>query len=174
MVRFTNNYNTPDVLERFGATLAATWRVPDAIAGSLRTSALPVPAPIAGHLLVDTGATGTCVALDVAEELGLIPVNIRQSYGVGGLHQNNVYAITLDLSFGTPGGVIHTLSATIEALGVPELGKHAKELRVDGAPIRMTGLLGRDVMRFATIKYCGRTGKVDYEFDFTALRPHGK
>lgn len=99
------------------------------------------------------------------------PIDIRPSYGVGGLHTNNVYAITLELPVQTQDGAIHSLAATIDAAGVPELGNHGQGLLHNGKQIRMTGLLGRDLMRFMKITYCGRTGRVDYEFDFSSLLP---
>jgi len=42
-------------------------------------------------MLVDTGATFTCMSLDVARELQLSPADLRGSYGAGGLHENEVF-----------------------------------------------------------------------------------
>src|SRR6266436_3170880 len=78
--RFTSEYGS-HVLETYGPHLFCTWGVPEAAAAAMRIAGRPVPADVAGALLLDTGAARTCIALQTATELGLQPTRIQQGYG---------------------------------------------------------------------------------------------
>lgn len=48
--------------------------------------------------LWDTGATGSCISGYYAKQLGLVPTDFQDSYGVGGLCRVPVYDIVVDLN----------------------------------------------------------------------------
>ena len=54
--RFAQNYTRPKDLELIGPLVWAEWSVPDALAKALVADGKPVPAPVTGRMLVDTGA----------------------------------------------------------------------------------------------------------------------
>jgi predicted aspartyl protease len=50
--------------------------------------------------LIDTGATNTCVSLELASELGLVSIGVTESGTAGGKTQVNVYIADLSLCQG--------------------------------------------------------------------------
>ena len=136
------------------------------MATAIASTGRPVPAPITGAILVDTGATTTCISEQSARDLGLRPVDTQETYGAGGKHTNNVYAVHLELR-------IHqnTIGAVIRASGIPSLEQTFQNMgvKINGRPVRVIGLLGRDMLRFCKMTYNGLTGDVDYRFDLRAM-----
>jgi hypothetical protein len=109
-------------------------------------------------MLIDTGATNTCMALDVAEELNLSPVGIKPSYGVGGLHHNKLFEAYLTITVADSFGQRTTVESFRQVAGVPDLNKVFNALGVqtaeaDDFPKRLIGLLGREFLRHATLVY---------------------
>jgi hypothetical protein len=58
--------------------------VPDALAESLRADGRPVPRPAIAPALLDPGAQGSLVSMDIADELGLEARGAMNVFGVGG------------------------------------------------------------------------------------------
>src|SRR2546430_7071793 len=99
--KFTSEYG-PDILARCGPQFFCTWGIPEASAAAMRQAGRPVPPNVAGALLLDTGATRTCIALQTATELGLHPTRIQEGYGAAGKHSNLVFLARLEIKIIDP------------------------------------------------------------------------
>lgn len=80
-----------DILAVVGLVLQVELRVPPALAASLTAQSKPIPQPILGAALVDTGATSCCVEESLVQSLGLQAVGQANVCGTGGLKLQNVY-----------------------------------------------------------------------------------
>jgi hypothetical protein len=147
------------VLHELGPIVRAQWNVPAALARALAAAGRPVPKPVEGFMLIDTGATTTCIALDAAEELGLHQVAVSVTYGAGGQHQNKVFHAELRLGIRDGNQDIWVVSEQ-QTSGIPQLDQHfkAKDVRIGGQPARLIGLLGRDFLRHTRLVYDGQKG----------------
>ena len=97
----------PAGLMVMGAFLQVAIHVPPAIANDLAAKNEPVPSPVSGVALIDTGATMTCVHESILkDQLGLHPISVITVGTASGRTQQNVYParivtteqnITLDL-----------------------------------------------------------------------------
>src|SRR5712692_2553231 len=74
-VKFTSVFG-PDILAGCGPQLFCEWEIPAATADAMRKAGRAVPSPISGAILLDTGATRTCIALKTAIDLGLQPTRM--------------------------------------------------------------------------------------------------
>jgi len=162
-VRFTSTYATPDALASVGPLLIGQWLVPDALEKALVASGMPVPAPVVGHLLIDTGASTTCISASAAAELGLTPTGMGQSYGAHGCQQAMIYTARLAISIQDGGNKLVTFFER-PVMAVPDLEKGIPPgANHGGAPIRLVGLLGRDYLRHVNFSYRGPTGQFVFE-----------
>lgn len=146
--------------------------VPPALAEYLTTAGRQLPEPVVGDMLVDTGATATSIALDVAQELGLQQTRIGKTYGAGGLHQNPVFSGQLIMEI-RDGGNSTRLTMVREVMGIPHLNEPYREIGVldgTGRPVRLIGLLGRDFLRHVTMTYRGSSAEVEFVLDFGSLQ----
>ncbi len=168
---FITKYGDPASLAVCGPILKATWSVPPALAQALATSGRAAPNPISGYMLIDTGAAGTCIADDAAQELGLSPLRYEKSYGAGGLHNLPVYGVQLTIIILDAGQQV-SVTGDLQAKGIPELGdyfRHVPMQTQDPFPKRMVGLLGRDLLRHAIFVYKGSVGQFDFRLDLGSL-----
>lgn len=73
-------------------------RVPKAIEEALHKERKPIPAPVIGRGLIDTGASNTAVDEAVLRDaLQLQPIGTRANHGAHGVDQRNVYACGLEI-----------------------------------------------------------------------------
>jgi hypothetical protein len=119
-----------------------------ALRGALDEAGQAVPTPVAVQLLVDTGASHSCVAAGVLGPLGLHPVgaiaiNTPSSHGV----PCALYAVRLTLPYG---GYLDM--SVIEAPSDGMVGQTVK------------GLLGRDVLQHGLLIYLGQRGQFTLSF----------
>jgi hypothetical protein len=127
-----------------------------------------------GYMLIDTGATGTCIALDVAQEMGLTPIRLTQSYGAHGLQENPIFFAHLDVVFDAPGKAATAITGDRDVTGVKDLHKFIDHMQIKptpGFPHRLIGLLGRDWLRHGTLLYEGSKGRFEFKLDFASLVP---
>ncbi len=155
------NFPGADGLARSGPIVVATWSVPTALAKILAQSGHAVPKPIVGHMLVDTGASKTCIADDVAAELGLKPVGRGNSFGAHGVGSVDRYFAHFRFSMvnqQTSEVVVVDRETLVDA--VPKLRDAYDLLGVaqNGFPVRLIGLLGRDFLRHTKLIYDGGSG----------------
>jgi hypothetical protein len=151
--------------------LTARWSIPPALAERLKAAGREVPPSVDGVMLLDTGASSTCMALDVARALDLKPIRKGKTYGVGGLHELDVYRAEIRMEFHMPSAGARLVGATVDALGVPDLGKNL-DCRVaeTGLEVRLVGLLGREFLRHGMLFYGGSEGIVELWIDLETLR----
>jgi hypothetical protein len=108
------------------------------------------------------------MSLDVPQELQLSPVDLRKSYGAGGLHKNEVFEAFLEIVFTDSFGNESRVGSNSRVAGIPDLHMILRSLPLetgDECPKRLIGLLGRDFLRHATLIYQGSRGIVEVVLD---------
>ncbi len=133
----------PGPLMAEGPTLQVEVHVPDALATILSQQGSPVPAPVAGKALIDTGASITAVDDTVIRSLGVQPVGIATVHTPSGSTQQNLYPV----KFIFPGSGLPQLNAP-QAIG--------SDLRPQG----IIALIGRSALGGAIFVYNGPVGVV--------------
>lgn len=107
-------------------------------------------------LLIDTGASSTCISESTAGRLGLRPIRIAQTLGSVGSHSSNLYEAHLQILIeDAKRGVLSNLDIEFQAVGVPQLEQQLPGLTFNGRPTELVGLLGRDFLRNTTMTYRG-------------------
>lgn len=92
--RFTNPPDgtaEPKGLARIGPVLPVEVTIPSSLAEYLLKNNLPIPPPVPGFALIDTGATGSGVDEEVVKRLGVNPIGITTVMGVAGQVRQNLY-----------------------------------------------------------------------------------
>jgi len=115
--------------------------VPQALEDLLSQQGKPVPKPIAGKALMDTGASITAVDDSIITSLGVQPVGVTTVHTPSGSAQQNQYPAR----FNFPGS------------GLPQLNVH----QTIGSILRPQGiiaLIGRDALSNVVLVYNGPGG----------------
>lgn len=161
----------PGVLADYGPLILAYWTVPTVVEDYLRKQGATVPDPVHGALLLDTGATGTCISIKAADALGLQATRMAPGFGSGGDTLNPVFQAKLHIPMANPGGVTRVIMREDEVQGIPKLEEHFKRnpLAYSGAQIELIGLLGRDVLAATRFTYDGLVGTLRLDFDLKAM-----
>ncbi|HEX9005441.1 MAG TPA: hypothetical protein VGB07_36375 [Blastocatellia bacterium] len=117
--------------------------VAQSVADQLVAKGQPIPAPISGWGLIDTGASNTCVDEAVAQKLQLPVIDVVQMTTPSHASvQQNVYPIVLEfLGFNVRLDVPRAMGATLANQG-------------------LVALIGRDFLQHCTLFYNGITGQV--------------
>ena len=79
-----------------GPCIVVRISVPDALAQKLQSEGKPIPTPVEGLALIDTGATSSCVNYEVLKLLGLEPVGRIPVSGAAGIALHTTYPARLD------------------------------------------------------------------------------
>jgi predicted aspartyl protease len=126
-----------------GPVVSVAIKVPPEIAELLNRQSKPVPPPISGFGLIDTGATSSCIDHAAAQTLGLPVVNvIKMASATHEAVDSNVYPISFDILGGQP-----------ITVNCP---------RAAGAALANQGLvllMGRDLLANSYFTYNGPTGQ---------------
>ena len=112
------------------------------------------------------------MALNVATELQLTPVALATTFGAAGQHQNQLFEAFLTLRIVDSFGQQTVLNHQGQVMGIPELDEQLGRVGLqvpDGQTKRLIGLLGRDILRYATLTYRGSEGIVEMTLDLDAL-----
>lgn len=167
---FSHNYG-PGILAAHGPLILAYWSVPQVVEDFLHKGGSPVPGPVNGALLLDTGATGTCISIKAANQLELKATRLVDGLGAGGATKNPIYNAKLTIRMVGPDGTARLLVFDQEVQGIPELDKHLqiKPVFYAGAKIELIGLLGRDILMFTRFIYDGLAGGLRLDFDISAM-----
>jgi hypothetical protein len=165
---FEFKYGT-ELLRGFGPFFFASWWLPSSLAQTLAASGKIAPSPVAGVIVIDTGADATCISVAAAEQLGLKPTRIQSGYGLSGQTDSRVYFARLELRIKDPRGAETILAWEQEVLGVPNLD-HRRIAMADGRQLNVVGLFGRDILRHCIMLYNGPTGIVRVQFDLAAIK----
>ena len=123
--------------------IAVEIGVPSAITKSLTKAGKPVPAPVAGMALIDTGASQSCVHSDAIAGLGVSPVGSGNVGTPSG--QGSHYKYPARLNFTDMGFTIEFSSA----IGVDLTGQLGGNMVV---------LVGRDILARCLFIYNGSSG----------------
>jgi hypothetical protein len=167
---FSHSYG-PGILAVHGPLILAFWSVPFQIEAALKAAGKPVPPPVRGVLLLDTGATGTCISIAAATKLGLRPIRLANGYGAGGKTSNPVFVARLSIAISNAQGIASELGVQQEVQGIPALDRFfdGRPLHFAGAPVELIGLLGRDILAYSRFQYDGLAGMLRIEFDYGAM-----
>lgn len=163
--KFSINFGSPDALQATGPLIHAAWLAPKAQAELLASAGKPVPRPAVGMVLIDTGAQRTCISLAAAQALGLRPISKVKGFGAGGVHTNDLVFARLEISIQDHRNITTILFWEGPYQAIPEMENHLPGLQVQGRPTRVVGLLGRDILRHASIIYNGKNGTLQVNFD---------
>ena len=90
-------------LQALGPLLLGEWLHPTVTEENLKNQGLPIPKPVGGLLLVDTGATITCISQKAANALRLQPTRLAKGHGAGGEHEDPIYFTRLRISIQNEG-----------------------------------------------------------------------
>jgi hypothetical protein len=168
---YRHTLDNPPALTLSGPLISCEWSIPPVLAERLRLGSRPVPQPVLGQLVIDTGAGRTCISSPVARELDLSPLRIQVTYGAGGRHELPVFRARLTLKILDGKGGVLRIDYDTEATGVEDLNEGVTQLSLMhyGRPVRLVGLLGRDMLQHATLTYRGTEGRFDVAFDLDSL-----
>lgn len=142
-----NNNPAPAGLVTGGPLLQVEISVATELAEHLTSQGKPVPKPVSGWALIDTGATRTAIDETVVRELALNSIDTVTLATASGSREAGVYACVLHFA----SGAIPNVSAS-RATGVDLAGQD-----LDGKPL--IALIGRDVLSGAVFIYNGLLGQ---------------
>jgi predicted aspartyl protease len=126
-----------------GPLVQVTVSLADSIASELVKQGKPVPAPVVGNALIDTGAVSTCIDEDAAQKLQLPVINVVNLASTS--HPStkaNVYPVKFQIT-----GLPINFNAPM-SIGAP--------LAVQG----LVALIGRDVLQHCTLIYSGGLSQI--------------
>ena len=134
-------------LLRRGPIIQVTLGLAENIAQQLVQQGKPVPEPVAGWALIDTGATSTCIDDSAAQKIGL-PVIDR-----GKTSSASHDAIDVNI-----------YPALIAFTGTPIKVNALRAIGANLASQDLVALLGRDVLQNFTLFYNGAVGQITISF----------
>lgn len=139
---------SPGLLATVGAVLPIEIHVPPIIAQTLTDRGDPVPAPIAGMALIDTGATFTCVHEPVLQQLGLNPIGVTTSGTAAGPVQQSQYPARL---------VSPDQAWTFDVASVIGVDLSGQQVPLD-PPQDLIALIGRNLLQYCVLVWNGPGG----------------
>jgi len=142
--RFWTNPQTgqhdPGLLLTNGPALTIEISVSDSHAAVLNQGSIPIPQPIPGSALIDTGARFTAIDIDALNQLGIPPISTIQVVTPSGKDTQGVYMCQIDF----PGTTIPSLQHSVTGSKISPFGHVA--------------LIGRDILNSALLVYDGKHG----------------
>lgn len=142
-VNGNNASNT--LLQQIGPVIQISVSAPDALAQLLTTNSQPIPSPVFGLGIIDTGAVTSCVNKSILQGLGGSPVG--------------------SFPFSTPGATVNldAYPAKIEFPGTDiargvELAVGMEDMHSSYQGQDIIALIGRDVLSGCILIYNGKTG----------------
>lgn len=128
-------------LQWHGAKVQVALQLSAAALQELANRGEKLPTPIVGEALIDTGATVSCIDIEAANELGLVPIDVTKMNSASHSdHEVPVYFASLEI-----------------------LGMGARfELRSMGGALKaqsLIALIGRDALAGSVLFYDGPTGQ---------------
>jgi predicted aspartyl protease len=130
----------PSSLSLFGPTIPVEIAIPDELARYYSARNIPIPPPVTGDALIDTGASITAVDLAVLQQLGIQPVGTANVYTPQGSDVQELFPVRLTLS-GT--AIVMRLKAV--------LGSQLRNQNI-------MALIGRNVLSSCVLVYNGPFG----------------
>jgi hypothetical protein len=136
---------TPQSLKLTGPLIPGSWSRHDDELGRR----------MPGEFLIDTGAYGAMIDLDVAMTLQLAVRGTREIHGIHGYGSLQQYLARLTLPAKDPGGSDCLFEQVMECVGVPSLMEKSRE---DDAQV--IGILGRVFLQAAHLEIDGSAGRI--------------
>ncbi len=125
-----------------GPTVQVVLSVAQAIAEQLMQQGLPVPAPVPGLAVIDTGASSTCIDDATAQRLQLPAIDVvNMTSASHASTQQNIYPVLIEVMGGIRIDVPRAVGANLE-------------------PQNLVALIGRDFLQHCTLFYNGPTGAI--------------
>ena len=137
-------------LHHFGPVARVTIGMTETDAHAVSRNGAPVPQPISGGALIDTGATFSALDQEVIAELGLQPVGRLDVAGFDATRTQLRYDAQLLFEDGMP----------LEIVASGTQLRRPSESPIPG----YEALLGRDVLAIATLTYDGVEERISLEF----------
>lgn len=139
----------PDGLAASGPIIQVQIQAPQVLAQALQKVAAPLPLPVQGFALIDTGASISSADTSVFTQLGISQNGVALVGTAGGRQQQYTYAARLSF----PGTGIPAFDHP-KMLGC-DLGGQA----VLGIPnVKIIALIGRDILKLFVFVYNGTAG----------------
>lgn len=135
----------PAGLVAIGAALEVQIQVPKALADLLESQNQPIPPPVVGFALIDTGATRTCADQSSLTSLRINPMGLVTMGTAGGPMQCQLFPARLWFSS-------LSLGAEFDSI----VGVNLQEQVVQGQPLIV--LIGRDILSRGLLVYSGIGG----------------
>lgn len=132
-----------------GPIIRVRIQVPMAVERVMVADGSPLPPPISGVALVDTGATTCAVNESSIRGLGVNPIGVIRSGSTAGLHTSNVYPGRITLIM--PSGEMEVEHGRLAGVNLD--GAHNP-----GGREPLIALLGRDFLQDFTMLYNGTLG----------------
>ncbi len=132
---------TPELLQATGPVGQVQLEVPAALAQRLVAASTPIPAPVVGLALIDTGATVSCVDSSVPPRLTVNPVGRTTLSGATGRGASALYPMRL---------VIRGVGLTVD---------YSHLVGAELSPMGYVALLGRDFLSRTLLVYHGPVGE---------------
>ena len=145
-----NQINTPDSANRLvleGPTVPVAVGLPAALVAYLQAQNLPVPPPVVGYVLIDTGASLCAADEAAAHSLSIPPIGVQAIHMPAGPAQQLTYPASLSF----PGTTLPNISF-IDFIGSP--------LQASG----IVALIGRTVRQHIVLVYNGPGGSVSLAY----------
>ena len=150
--RFLNDQagkTSPRLLSLAGPFLDIEIQVPPLIAKTLTDGGLPIPPPVVGIALVDTGATLTAVHDEALRKLGLNPIGAADTGTAGGKVRRLIY----------PGRLVCPSQGwTLDLPGVISVDLTGQDIPLSPSPQPVIALLGRNFLERCLLVYNGPGG----------------
>jgi predicted aspartyl protease len=110
---------------------------------------------VSGEILIDTGAFGAMIDVDVAHRLRLPIFGTKEIHGIHGYGTVSCYQAKLVLPAKDPIGENCTFTKLIECIGVPSLTEKNREHGVN-----VVGIIGRQFLQNVHLEIDGITGQL--------------
>jgi predicted aspartyl protease len=136
----------PERLLAAGPLIPGSWRNPVDEGGA---------GAISGEFLVDTGAFGAMIDLEVADRLGLPVLGLKEIHGIHGYGTVRCYRAKLLLPARDDTGNFCNFIKLIQCVGVPSLIEKNSEHGVN-----VIGIIGRQFLQHVHLEVDGATGKL--------------
>ncbi|SRR5712692_5393847 len=140
---------SPAVLAHFGPILQVSVSIPQALAALYTSQQIPLPSPITGTALIDTGASRSCVHSPIMSNLGVNPIGVITSLTAAGPAPQNLYPA----HFTFP-----AIGFNIDFTSV--IGSDLTGQIINGQ--QLIALIGRDVLSLGTFIYNGSMGTFSF------------
>jgi len=132
----------PAGLASTGPIIPVELSIPDELARFFSEKNMPIPAPITGNALIDTGASITAVDLTLIQQLGINPVGVSTVFTPQGQAAQELFPIKLAFPGTT---IILSLNAVL-----------GSELRNQN----IVALIGRNILARCILVYNGPLGNI--------------